>query len=75
MVGVVAAICQQLLERPCGLDEGLSHGDIVGVAGAEQQHAGAALIVHQTVDLGRPAASGAAYALEEGPPLAPAAER
>jgi hypothetical protein len=27
------------------------------------------------VDLGRPAASRAAYALEEGPPFAPAAER
>jgi hypothetical protein len=72
VIGVIAAIGQQLPERPGGLDLGVDHGDVVGVVGAEQQHAGPAPVVHQPVDLGRSAASGAAYALEEGPPLAPA---
>lgn len=75
VVGVIAAIGQQFAERSGRLDQGVGHGDVVGVAGAEQQHAGPAPVVHQTMDLGRPSASGAAYALDEGPPLAPAAER
>ena len=75
MVGVIAPVGQQALEGPGGLDEIAGHGDVVGVAGAEQQHPRPAPVVDQTVDFGGPPASGAAYALEEGPPLAPAAER
>lgn len=69
MIGVLAPIRQQLAEWSGGLDRGVSHGDVVRVAGAEQQHSRPTVIVHEAVDLGRPAASGAAYALDEAPPL------
>ena len=75
MIGVVAAIRQLSVEGSGGFDEVAGHGDVVGVAGAEQQHTRPAPAVHQAVDFGGPTASGAAYALEEGPPFAPAAER
>ena len=75
MHGVVAPVREQPAEGSGGLDQGLGHADVVDVAGAEQEHVGTAPFVDQTVDLGRPAATRAAYALEEGPPLAPAAER
>ena len=75
VIGVIAAIRQQALEGSGRLDRGMSHGNVVGVSGAEQQHAGPATVVHQAMDLRRSTASRASYALEEGPPLAPAAER
>ena len=75
MAGVVASIRHQPPEGTGGLDQVARHDDVVGVAGAEQQDARPALIVHQAMDLGRPAAARAAYALDEGPPFAPAAER
>ena len=75
MVCVVPLIGQQSSERACGLDQGLSHADVVDVSGAEQQDARLAVIVDQAVDLGRPATTRAAYGLGKGPPFAPAAER
>ena len=75
MVGVVAFVGQQFLERSGGADEGVGHADVGHISGAQQQDARAALFVHQAMDLGGAAASGAAYALSKGPPLAPAAER
>jgi hypothetical protein len=53
----------------------VGHGDVVGVSCAEQQDARAAPIIDKAVDLGRSTTPGTAYALDEGPPLAPAAER
>jgi len=53
VIGVVVAVGLQLLEGARHLDEGLNQGDVVGVARAEQQYAGAALIIHQAMDLGR----------------------
>src|SRR5258708_38443260 len=69
MVCVVASVSQEALEGATGLDESLGDGDVVGIAGAEQQHGGTAKIVHEAVDLGGSTPSGAAYALEEGPPF------
>ena len=75
MIGVVATVGQQALEGSGVVDQMMRQADVVGVSRAEQQHARAALVIHQAVDLGGPAPSRATYALEEGPPLAPAAER
>jgi hypothetical protein len=57
VVGVIAAICEELLEGAGRLDQGLGHGDVIGIAGAEQQNPGAAPVVDQAMDLGRPTAS------------------
>src|SRR5512143_1310879 len=75
MVGVIALVGQQSSEWSCGLDQRLGHVDVIDVSGAEQQHTGASIVVDQAVDLGRSAATRAAYGLCEGPPFAPAAER
>jgi hypothetical protein len=53
----------------------VGHADVGEVAGAQQQDARSALLVHQGVDLGGAAAPGTTYAVNEGPPFAPAAER
>lgn len=52
----------------------MGHGNVVAVSRADEQHAGASPLIHQPMDLGGPTAPRQAYALEEGPPLAPAAE-
>ena len=75
MVGVVSLVGEQAAERIGGAHQGRGHADIVDVSGAEQQHARPSAVVDQAVELGRPAASGAADGLVEGPPFAPAAER
>lgn len=75
VVGVVALVGEQFAEGPGPVDELVGHGNVGQVAGAEQQDAGTTLLVHQGVDLGGAPAPGAAYAVNEGPPFAPAAER
>ena len=75
VIGIIALVRQQFAERSGGTDQGMSHGDVGQIAWAQQQDARSPLVVHQTVDFGRSPASGTAYALSEGPPFAPAAER
>lgn len=75
MVGVIALVGEQPAERPCSLDQGLGHADVVDVAGTELQDAGAPALINQAVQFGCATATGAAYGLGEGPPFAPAAER
>lgn len=75
MVGVVPSIGDEPSDRPCGIDQGGGQADVVGIAAAEQQDAGAALVVGQPMQLGGSSAARAAYPLEEVPPFAPAAER
>jgi hypothetical protein len=75
MVGVIAFVGQQPPKRAGGLDQRLGHADIVDVSWTEQQHARSAEMVDEAMNLGRAAATRAAYRLGEGPPFAPAAER
>ena len=75
MVSVIPTIGEQLLEWSGGLDQGVSHRDVVAIAGTEQKHARPTLVIHQAMDLGGTTTPRTAYALEEGPPLAPPAER
>ena len=75
MAGVVASIGDEPPDRPCGPYQSGGETDVVGIAAAEQQDAGAAPVVGQTMQLGGSPAARAAYCLEEVPPFAPAAER
>ena len=75
MVGVIPSISDEPSDGPSGIDQGSGQTDVVGVATAEQQDAGAASIVGQPMQLGGSSAARAAYCLEEVPPFAPAAER
>jgi hypothetical protein len=53
VVGGVAAVGEQAEDPACSLDEGGGHGDVVGISGAEQQHALASCLVGEPVELGR----------------------
>lgn len=75
VVGVIAAIGQQGPEAPCVVHQGMGHGDVVAVSRADEQDSRPSEFVHQAMDLGGSPASRQPYALEEGPPFAPAAER
>ncbi len=75
MAGVVASIGDEPPDRSCGMDQSGGETDVVGIAAAEQQDAGAAPVVGQAMQLGGSSAARAAYCLEEVPPFAPAAER
>ncbi|ONG53233.1 hypothetical protein BKE38_12680 [Pseudoroseomonas deserti] len=74
VVGILATVSEQTPDGTGCPDQGMRHGDVVGVAWSEQ-YARLAAIIHQPVDLGRPPSAGAACRLGEGPPFAPAAER
>ena len=54
VVGVVAPVSQQPNNRTGGLNERSGHGDLVGVAGAEQQPARSAGLIREAMELGRP---------------------
>lgn len=75
MVSIVAAISDQAAERADGADEIGGDGDVVDVAGGQQQYSGPTLGVGQPVELRRAPAARAANTLREVPPFAPAAER
>lgn len=75
MVGIISTVRKQAPERAYGTDQISGDGDVVDVAGGEQQDPGPALGVGQSVELGRAPAARAADALAEVPPFAPAAER
>jgi len=75
MVGVVSAICDEPSDRPGQVEQGSGDGDVVDVAGRQQQDAGASLLIGQRVELARAAAARVADGLEERPPFPPAAER
>jgi len=75
VAGIVAAVGDEAPEPAgCGDQRG-GETDIVGIAAAEQQHAGTAAIVGQPVQFGGSPAARATYRLGEVPPFAPAAER
>ncbi len=75
MVGVIPSIGDEPSDGPRGIDQGGGQADVVGVAAAQQQDAGAASVVDQPVQLGGPSPARTTYPLEEVPPFAPAAER
>ena len=75
MVGVIAAIGDQTADRAGSAQQGVCHGDIVGIPGREQQNAWPPVCIGQRVELARPPAARLAEGLGEGPPFPPAAER
>ena len=75
MVGVVSAICDEPMDRSGKIEKGGSDGDVVDVAGGQQQDARTPFLVGQRVELARPAPARVADGLDERPPFPPAAER
>jgi hypothetical protein len=75
VIGVVGSIGQETRDRSCGVNQVSSHGDVVGIAGAQQKNPRPADFVGQPMELGGSPPSGTAYGLGEVPPFAPAAER
>src|SRR5690606_16474233 len=75
MVGVIAPVGDQAADWTRGSHQGGGHGDVIDIAGRQQQHAGAADVIGKTMYLAGLAATRAAYRLDEGPPFPPAAER
>src|SRR5215470_2276882 len=75
-VGVVALVAEQAPNWPPGVGEQhRSHGDVVDVAGREQQYARPSSGVRQGMQLRRPAAARASDRLGVSPPFPPPAER
>ena len=75
VVGIVAPVGDQPPGWSACLDQRRRHGDVVGIARGQQEDPGPARRVDQPVQLRRPAPARAPYAVREGPPFAPAAER
>src|ERR1043165_1376712 len=75
-IAVISPVRDQPGEAPGGgVDQRPGHGDIVDIAGGDQQNARPALIVGQAVELAGAATARGADGLGEGPPVAPPAER
>ena len=75
-VGVVAFVGGLAADPTGSLGEyGWGGGDVAGVAGRQQEDAGAAEDIGESVDPGRLAATRRADALRTSPPLPPCAER
>jgi len=75
VVAVVGFVSKQPDDTACGCNQCWGHDDIVGVAGAQEQHPWPPLGIGQGVDFGCPSTARAADGLLERPPFAPAAER
>jgi hypothetical protein len=74
-VGVIGPVGENTLGSMAHCEETARHGEVMDVAGRDQQDMGAADIVGQRMDFGRLAAVRAPDRVVEGPPFAPAAER
>ena len=75
MVSVISAIGDEPADWSCEIEEPRCNGDIVDVAGGQNQDAWPAMLVGQRMKLARPAPTRVADRLEERPPFPPAAER
>ena len=75
MVGIIAAVGDQPADRSGPVQKVCRDGDVVDVAGRQQEDAWPSLRVRQRVELARPPAARGADRLLEGPPFPPAAER
>jgi hypothetical protein len=74
-VGVIGSISKQTARRCDGWQKFACGGEVMTVAGCDQEGERAAAILGQRVDFGGAAAARAADRLLEVPPFAPAAER
>ena len=74
-VGVVGLVGDEALDWASRGHQFLRHHDVMEVARRNQQNPGPASGVGEGVDRRRAAAARASYALLEGPPFPPAAER
>jgi hypothetical protein len=72
---VIGPICQEAAGQPSRRQELAGAGEIVCVAGRDQERKRAPQIICQRVDFGRAPAPRTADRMVEGPPFAPAAER
>ena len=72
---VVGSIGEQPAGRRTVAKRSRAAGEVVAVAGRDQERQRAAQIVGQRVDFGRAPAARATDRVLEGPPFAPAAER
>jgi hypothetical protein len=75
MVCVIGLIGEQLPDRAGVLDQLGGDGDVIGVAGRQEEDARPALFVGERVELARPPAAGFAERLLERPPFPPDADR
>jgi hypothetical protein len=75
VVCVVGFVGEQSPDRPCALDQPRGDGDVVDIAGGQDQDARSPLFVRERVELARAPAAGLAEALLECPPFPPPAER
>lgn len=75
MHGVITAVGNEPAGRTCGLYQRPCQPYVIGIAGGKQQNAWPSEIIGRAMKLAGPAAPRAAYALDEGPPFPPAAER
>jgi len=75
MVGIIAAVGDEPADRPGLVQKTCRDGDVVDVAGRQQEDAWPSILVGQRVELARPPAARGADRLLEGPPFPPAAER
>ena len=72
VVGVIGGVGDHLLGRQAG-DQGLGLGDVIALAGGQQEAHRQAQTAHRQVDLARQAPARAAEGLILSPPFAPAA--
>jgi len=74
-VGIIGPVSENPLGPMAHGEQATCSGEVVDVAGRDQQDMWAADIIGQCVDFGRLAAARAADGVVEGPPFPPAAER
>ncbi len=75
MVGVIGAIGDEPPDRSGAVEKARRNGDVVDVAGGQDEDARPTLFVRERVELAGAAAARFAERLPEGPPFPPAAER
>ena len=75
MIGVIGAVGDQATQRPGAVEQGRRDGDVVDVAGGQDEDARPAFAVGERVELAGAAAARFAERLLEGPPFPPLAER
>lgn len=72
---IIAAIRDQPVGWPNPVHQRVCHSYVIGIACGKQKHARTAQGIRRAMELRCPAPARPAYALGEGPPFAPAAER
>ncbi len=75
MVGIVASIGDQPVDRASGLYQGSRDADVVDVSRGQQEHAGTTALITQRMELARFATARLAERLDVGPPFPPPADR